>query len=173
MAAGIALSVNGAAVVIESDPTRRLVDVLRDELGLTGTKEACSVGVCGVCGVLVDGRLVSACLLPIGLLDGTSVVTVEGLGAPDDPSEVQRAFVEAGGFQCGICTSGQVIAATALLAEDNDPDDEKIRRWMSGTLCRCTGYASIVASVRLAARRTREAGAAAEAGGSATGSGRR
>ena len=165
MAAGIALTVNGAAVVVESDPARRLVDVLRDELGLTGTKETCSVGVCGVCGVLVDGRLVSACLLPIGLLEGSAVVTVEGLGGPDDPSEVQRAFVEAGGFQCGICTSGQVIAATALLAEDDDPSDEAIRRWMAGTLCRCTGYASIVASVRLAARRTREAASAtAEAG---------
>jgi aerobic-type carbon monoxide dehydrogenase small subunit (CoxS/CutS family) len=147
----IALTINGAPVELEAAPDRRLLDVLRDDLGLTGTKSGCEIGVCGACSVIVDGRLQSACLLLVGLLEGRSVVTIEGLGTPDEPSPVQRAFVEAGGFQCGICTPGQVVAATALLDEVEAPSDETIRRWMAGNLCRCTGYASIVESVRLAA----------------------
>ena len=103
-------------------PDRTLVDVLRNEFRLTGTKETCAIGVCGVCSVLVDGRLESACLLLVGLVDGRAVVTIEGLGQPDAPSPVQRAFLEAGGYQCGICTPGQVVAATALLAERAGPE---------------------------------------------------
>jgi carbon-monoxide dehydrogenase small subunit len=147
----IRFSLNGQAVTVDAPPERTLLDVLRSELALPGTKESCSIGVCGACSVLVDDRLVSACLLLVGLLDGRTVDTVEGLGTPDDPSVVQRAFLEAGGYQCGICTPGQVVAATALLRDTPDPDDETIRRWMAGNLCRCTGYASILEAVRLAA----------------------
>jgi aerobic carbon-monoxide dehydrogenase small subunit len=125
---------------------------LRDELGMTGTKEGCSVGVCGACSVLVDGQLVSSCLLPAVLVDGASVTTVEGL-APDDDhlSLLQDAFIRHGGFQCGICTPGQLIAATALLQEQPHPSADQVRSWMMGNLCRCTGYYQIVDSVLAAA----------------------
>lgn len=140
---------NGEPVELDPEGDRTLLDVVRDR-GLTGTKLACAIGVCGACAVLVDGRVVSSCLLLAGLLDGREVETIEGLGTPDGPSPVQRAFVEAGGFQCGVCTPGQVVAATALLREEPEPDDPTIRRWMAGQLCRCTGYASIVDAVRRA-----------------------
>lgn len=147
----ISFILNGRPVTVEARPDRTLLDVLRADLHLTGTKEGCAIGVCGACSVLVDERLQSACLLIVGLVDGRSVATIEGLGTPDAPSTVQTAFVEAGGFQCGICTPGQVVAATSLLREQADPSDEAIRRWMAGNLCRCTGYASIVEAVRRAA----------------------
>lgn len=147
----VRFDLNGRPVRLEVAPTRRLLDVLRTDLRLTGTKDGCSIGVCGACSVLVDGRLQSACLLPVGLVDGHAVETIEGLGSPDEPSPVQLAFLAAGGFQCGVCTPGQVVAATALLREDPAPADEAIRRWMAGNLCRCTGYASIMDAVRRAA----------------------
>src|SRR5919201_6595640 len=115
---------------------RRLLDVLRQDLGLTGTKQACEVGVCGLCSVLVNGQLMSACLLPAALLDGAEVTTIEGLPADN---ALARAFVDQGGLQCGICTPGQISSATALLAENPRPSDQEIRRWMMGNLCRCTG----------------------------------
>ena len=131
---------------------RRLIDLLRDSLGLTGTKEACSVGVCGACSVLIDGQLMSACLLPAAFVDGARVTTIEGL-APDEEhlSPVQDAFIRHGGFQCGICTPGQIVAATALLQEHARPTAEQVKRWMMGNLCRCTGYYKIVESVLAAA----------------------
>jgi aerobic-type carbon monoxide dehydrogenase small subunit (CoxS/CutS family) len=141
---------NGQPVDLDAAGDRTLLEVVRDR-GLTGTKLACGIGVCGACAVLVDGRLVSSCLMLAGLLDGREVETIEGLGSPDAPSAIQRAFVEAGGFQCGVCTPGQVVAATALLREQPSPDEPAIRRWMAGQLCRCTGYASIVEAVRRAA----------------------
>jgi aerobic carbon-monoxide dehydrogenase small subunit len=150
----VSLTINGAPVDLDVAADRTLLDVLRDDLGLTGTKLGCGIGVCGACSVLVDGRLESACLLLVGLVEGRAVVTIEGLGTPAEPSAVQRAFVECGGLQCGICTPGQVVAATALLDEIADPSEETIRRWMAGNLCRCTGYASIVESVRRAAGAT-------------------
>lgn len=130
----------------------RLIDLLRDELGLTGTKEGCSVGVCGACNVLVDGSLLNACLMPAAFVDGTYVTTIEGL-APDDQhlTALQDAFIRHGGFQCGICTPGQIIAATALLAENPRPSAEQIKAWMMGNLCRCTGYYRIVESILAAA----------------------
>jgi carbon-monoxide dehydrogenase small subunit len=132
-------------------PDRPLLDVLRSDLGLTGTKEGCGIGVCGACSVIVDGRLQSACLILAALVEGRAVETVEGLGSAAEPSPLQTAFVEAGGFQCGVCTPGQIVAATALLRESRDPSEEVIRRWMAGNLCRCTGYASIVEAVARAA----------------------
>jgi carbon-monoxide dehydrogenase small subunit len=147
------LTINGAATEATIPAGRLLIEHLRDELGLTGTKEGCSVGVCGACSVLVDGRLMTACLLPLAALDGRSVQTVEGLAPPTgDLTPVQTAFIRHGGFQCGICTPGQVVAATALLAERPDPSEDEIRHWMTGNLCRCTGYEGIVASIQAAAR---------------------
>jgi carbon-monoxide dehydrogenase small subunit len=136
----------------------RLIDLLRDELGLTGTKEGCSVGVCGACSVLVDGQLLSACLLPAAFVDGARVTTIEGL-APDEDhlSQLQDAFIRHGGFQCGICTPGQIVAATALLEAHPRPTADEVRAWMMGNLCRCTGYYKIVESILAAA----EAGPAA------------
>ena len=148
----IRVAVNGETRTLSVAPDRMLVHTLREELGLTGTKEACSIGVCGVCSVLVDGAVMSACLVPTVRLDGRSVTTVEGLAAADGAlSAVQAAFIEHGGLQCGICTPGQVVAATALLAENPMPDEDAVREFMTGNLCRCTGYYGIVASVLAAA----------------------
>jgi aerobic carbon-monoxide dehydrogenase small subunit len=129
---------------------RRLIDVLRDDLGATGTKEGCSIGVCGSCSVLVGGELFSACLMPAVFVDGTEVTTVEGLADGDTLSPLQDAFIREGGFQCGICTPGQLIAATALLAENTRPSDAQIREWMMGNLCRCTGYHGITRAIKAA-----------------------
>jgi aerobic-type carbon monoxide dehydrogenase small subunit (CoxS/CutS family) len=122
--------------------------VLREDLGLTGTKEGCGVGVCGACSILVDGRLMSACLVPVGDVADREVTTIEGLAGEDgELTPVQASFLRCGAFQCGICTPGQVVAATALLAERPEPSAEDVREWMTGNLCRCTGYYSIVAAV--------------------------
>jgi carbon-monoxide dehydrogenase small subunit len=148
----VRLTVNGARRDVDVPAGRRLIDVLRDDLGLTGTKEGCGIGVCGLCSVTLDGKLVSGCLVLAVLADGKAVGTVEGLapaGAALTP--VQDAFIRDGGFQCGICTPGQVVAATALLAEQPHPDDAEIREWMLGNLCRCTGYEGIVKAIRTAA----------------------
>ncbi len=148
----IAIEVNGQAVERTVPTDLRLIDLLRDDLELTGTKEGCAVGVCGACTVLLDGQPVSACLLLAVQVDGRRLATIEGLRAEDGTlTPVQAAFIRHGGFQCGICTPGQVMAASALLAEDPTPDDDRIREWMTGNLCRCTGYYGIVASIRAAA----------------------
>ncbi len=153
----ISLRVNGQEREVVTAAARPVLDVLREDLGLTGTKEGCSVGVCGACSILVDGRLMSACLLPVGAVAGREVTTVEGLADDDGRlSPVQQAFLECGGFQCGICTPGQVVAATALLRECPRPAPEQVRDWMMGNLCRCTGYYSIVEAVLQAADRTAE-----------------
>ena len=147
------LTVNGRSYQVNVPANRLLVHVLRDDLGLTGTKEGCSVGVCGACSVLVDGTLLSSCLLPAVYADGASITTVEGL-APDDEhlSPLQESFIRHGGFQCGICTPGQLIAATALLAEVPKPSVDQVKSWMMGNLCRCTGYYQIVDSILAAAQ---------------------
>jgi carbon-monoxide dehydrogenase small subunit len=149
--------VNGTERELTIPAHMRLIDLLRNELGLTGTKEGCSVGVCGACSVLVDGTLLSACLMPAVFVDGTRVTTIEGL-APDDQhlTALQDAFIRLGGFQCGICTPGQIIAATALLAENPRPSVEQIKAWMMGNLCRCTGYYKIVESILAAANSERD-----------------
>jgi aerobic carbon-monoxide dehydrogenase small subunit len=151
----IAVRVNGTEHEVVTAAARPVLDVLREDLGLTGTKEGCSVGVCGACSILVDGTLMSACLLPVGAVAGREVTTVEGLADDDGRlSPVQQAFLECGGFQCGICTPGQVVAATALLRECPRPEPEQVRDWMMGNICRCTGYYSIVAAVLQAADAT-------------------
>jgi carbon-monoxide dehydrogenase small subunit len=130
---------------------RRLIDVLRDDCGLTGTKEGCSVGVCGACSVLVDGEVISSCLLPATYADGTSITTVEGLARHGELTALQEAFITEGGFQCGICTPGQLITATALLVAHPRPTDQQIEEWMTSNLCRCTGYHGITRAIRKAA----------------------
>jgi carbon-monoxide dehydrogenase small subunit len=157
--ATVRFEVNGEHHVLTGVPAdRRLLDVLRDDLGLTGTKESCAVGVCGVCTVVVDTAIVSSCLVLARTLDGASVRTVEGLAGQDDPlTALQESFISHGGFQCGICTPGQLLAATALLAELPHPNEHQIREWMSGNLCRCTGYQQIVESIQAAAARSTRA----------------
>jgi aerobic carbon-monoxide dehydrogenase small subunit len=143
---------NGASRDVTVAAHVRLIDLLRDDLALTGTKEGCSVGVCGACSVLVDGQLMSACLLPAAFVDGTRVTTIEGLAPdPEHLTPLQDAFIRHGGFQCGICTPGQIVAATALLAAYPRPSADQVRNWMMGNLCRCTGYYKIVESILAAA----------------------
>jgi len=156
--AWIAFSVNGRAVDVEVDPMRRLADVLRDDLGLTGTKIGCDAGDCGACTVRLDGRQVCACLVPVAQAAGGDVRTVEGLAAGDgapggeprefaDLAALQRAFLEAGAAQCGICTPGMLMAADDLLERRPAPTDAEVRDALGGVLCRCTGYRKIVEAV--------------------------
>lgn len=152
MRAELRFTLNGATVEASVRPQARLLDVLRDTLGATGTKEGCSEGECGACTVLVDGRAVASCLFPALEAEGKAVVTVEGLRKESgELSEVQQAFVDKGGTQCGFCTPGMVMATTALLAENPKPTDDEIRGALVGNLCRCTGYVQIVDSVKQAA----------------------
>lgn len=144
--------VNGAPLTVWIDPWARLIDVLRDEIGLTGTKEGCSQGECGACTVLVDDRAVNACLFPALEAEGRRVLTVEGLRRPDNSlSAVQQAFVDRAGTQCGFCTPGMIMSTVALLAETLTPTDADIHRALAGNLCRCTGYVQIIDSIRHAA----------------------
>ena len=133
-------------------PAERLLsDLLRDDLGLTGTKIGCGVGVCGACTVLVDDVPVTSCLLLAAQADGRAVRTIEGVADGDRLTALQRAFITEGGFQCGICTPGQIVSATALLERSAHPAEGEIRDWMKGNLCRCTGYYGILRAVRAAA----------------------
>ena len=143
----VALSVNGEEHEIEIEPNRLLLQALRDDLGLTGTKEGCSIGVCGACSVIVDGRLVSSCLTLAIACRGKEITTIEGLARDSELHPLQQAFLEYGGFQCGICTPGQIIAAKALLDINPNPSEEEIKEWMAGNLCRCTGYYKILESI--------------------------
>ena len=147
----IRLRVNGQPVVREVPDNRLLVDFVRYDLGLTGTKEGCSVGVCGACTVLLDGQPVSSCIALAVMADGCEVTTIEGLAQDDRLHPLQRAFIEYGGFQCGICTPGQIMAAKALLDANPHPTKEDIQAWMMGNLCRCTGYYKIIESIQAAA----------------------
>ncbi len=151
--------VNGEPAEVDVKPGARLIDVLRNELGLCGTKEGCGNGECGACTVLFDGRPVNSCLVPAMEAEGAKVVTIEGLVGPGGAlGPVQRAFVEKGGIQCGFCSPGMVLATEALLRDRPDPSDDEIRSALVGNLCRCTGYVQIVESVRLAAKLKKELG---------------
>jgi len=152
----VAFTVNGQVRSVEVAGRRTLAEALRYDLGLTGTKEGCSVGVCGACTVLMDGQMISSCLTLAILADGKELRTVEGLAQPDGTlSPVQQAFIDYGGFQCGICTPGMVTAATALLEANPRPTEDDIKEWMMGNLCRCTGYYKIIASIQGAAAHLR------------------
>jgi carbon-monoxide dehydrogenase small subunit len=143
----ITLRVNGEEYSVEIESNRLLLQVLRDNLGLTGTKEGCSIGVCGACSVIVDGRLVSSCLTLAAGCAGKKIETIEGLAQDGKLHPLQQAFIEYGGFQCGICTPGQIMAAKALLDENPRPSEDEVKEWMSGNLCRCTGYYKILEAV--------------------------
>jgi carbon-monoxide dehydrogenase small subunit len=149
----IRMRVNGKDYTADVPSQRLLIDCLRYDLGLTGTKEGCSVGVCGACTVVMDGILVSSCLTLAVLADGKEITTVEGLAQDGKLHPVQQAFIDYGGFQCGICTPGMVVAAKALLDQNPNPSDDDIKDWMMGNLCRCTGYYKILESIRGAATR--------------------
>ena len=151
----IRLTVNGTSHDVEVPSYRTLLDCLRYDLGLTGSKEGCGVGVCGACTVLLDGKMISSCIALAAFADGREVTTVEGLAEDERLHPVQQAFIDFGGFQCGICTPGQVVAAKALLDANPDPSEAEIREWMLGNLCRCTGYYKIVESIRAAAQASR------------------
>ncbi|HWO70948.1 MAG TPA: (2Fe-2S)-binding protein [Actinomycetota bacterium] len=156
----IALRVNGRELVGEAEPRMTLADFLRDELGLTGTHLGCEHGVCGACTILLDGRSVRSCLLFAVQAEGHELTTVEGLEREDGSLHpVQEAFSEAHGLQCGFCTPGFLLSVVELLDRHPDPDEALIRTWLSGNLCRCTGYQNIVEAVKLAAARLRGAGA--------------
>ena len=145
-------TVNDSPVEVDVPGMRRLLDVLREELALTGTKEGCGEGECGACTVLLDGAPVDSCLVPVCQVEGAAVATVEGLAPSEralDP--LQMAFLEAGGAQCGICTPGMLMAARAYLDAGGGPDDEGIREAIAGNLCRCTGYTKIIEAIALAA----------------------
>jgi carbon-monoxide dehydrogenase small subunit len=151
----IAMRVNGSERVVEVWPMARLLDVLREELRLTGTKEGCGEGECGACAVLLDGELVNSCLVPAVHADGASVTTIEGVAHGDNLSAVQQAFLEHGGAQCGICTPGMVLAAVNLLERCPNPTEADIRSGLAGNLCRCTGYMKIFESVVAACKSRR------------------
>lgn len=149
----IQFSLNGSTTQVEVPADRRVVDLIREDLGLTGTKEGCGAGECGACTILVDGESRLSCLMLAAQLQGCSITTIEGLAPPEDGSlhAVQEAFIEHGAVQCGFCTPGMVLAAIDLLKRNPDPDREEIRRGLSGNLCRCTGYVKIVGAVAAAA----------------------
>jgi aerobic-type carbon monoxide dehydrogenase small subunit (CoxS/CutS family) len=141
------MTVNGKAVVLEVDGLRSLVDVLREELGLIGTKIGCREGECGACTILLEGQAVNSCLIPAMKAHGCQIVTIEGLGCVEAPHPVQKAIAEAGGVQCGYCTPGFVLTAAALLETNPQPTVEEINEALAGNLCRCTGYKRIVQGI--------------------------
>jgi carbon-monoxide dehydrogenase small subunit len=143
----VAFRVNGKPCALQVHPMRRLLDVLREDLQLTGTKEGCGEGECGACAVLIDGKLVDSCLVPVGQVSGHEVITIEGLASGSTLSSIQQAFVEHGGAQCGICTPGMILAARELLDRVPHPVEGEIREALAGNICRCTGYTRIFASV--------------------------
>jgi xanthine dehydrogenase YagT iron-sulfur-binding subunit len=149
----VMLHVNGRVQRLEVDSRVTLLDALREDLGLTGTKKGCDQGACGACTVLVDGRRVLSCLMLAAQCDGRDVTTIEGLAKGQELHPVQEAFIRHDGFQCGYCTPGQIMSAVALLGEGRAGSDEEIREFMSGNLCRCGAYPNIVAAIRDAAGR--------------------
>ena len=143
----IRFEVNGITQEVEAPPMRRLLDVLREDLRLTGTKEGCGEGECGACSVIIDGMVINSCLVPACQVDGSRILTVEGLARDGRLDPLQRAFLECGGAQCGICTPGMLIAAHALLDENAQPTRDAIKEAIAGNLCRCTGYVKIIDAI--------------------------
>ena len=143
----LSCTVNGKAATFEVFPMERLLDVLREQLKLTGTKEGCGEGECGACTVFINGEIVNSCLVPVAQVEGAEIKTIEGVATGDQLHAVQQAFIECGGAQCGICTPGMVIAAVDLLERNPHPTDDEIRNGLAGNLCRCTGYMKIFESV--------------------------
>jgi aerobic carbon-monoxide dehydrogenase small subunit len=147
---------NGRVITLETYPMARLLDVLREQAGLTGTKEGCGEGECGACSVEIDGALVNCCLVPALQAEGTQIRTIEGVASEDRLHAVQQAFLTHGGAQCGICTPGMILAAVNLLGRNPNPSEADVREGLAGNLCRCTGYMKIFASVLEACRATQD-----------------
>jgi carbon-monoxide dehydrogenase small subunit len=143
----LSFTVNGEQRTVDAWPMARLLDVLREELQLTGTKEGCGEGECGACSVFIDGELVNSCLIPVAQAAGAKIITIEGVADGQRLHAVQQAFIEGGGAQCGICTPGMILAAISLLEGNPQPTEEDIRNGLAGNLCRCTGYMKIFDSV--------------------------
>ena len=143
----VQVRVNGKKCAADIPSNRLLTDFLRYDLGLTGTKEGCSVGICGACTVLLDNKMVAACLILAVSTHGREITTIEGIADEGRLHPLQQSFIDHGGFQCGICTPGQIMAAKSLLDENPDPSEAEIREWMAGSLCRCTGYYKILESI--------------------------
>ena len=150
------ITVNGKDYELQINPSANLLDVIREDLGLTGTKEGCGVGECGSCTVIVDGITVNACLMLAMEAQGSRVTTIEGLADGEKLHPIQQAFVDVGGLQCGFCTPGMILSTKALLDENDSPTDEEIRKGLEGNFCRCTGYTKIIESVRTAANMLKE-----------------
>ena len=146
-------TINGEETEFLCEPRQSLLEVLRETLGLTGTKEGCNDGNCGACSVIMDGRLVNSCLVLAAEADGSQITTIEGVAQGSQLHPLQQAFLEQAALQCGICTPGFIISAKALLEQEPRPSEERIRFWLSGNLCRCTGYDKIVRAVQVAADR--------------------
>lgn len=158
MNAAITMTVNGEVRTVTTEPERPLLDVLREDLGLTGTKYGCGEGECRACTVLLDGRPVTSCNTPVQKADGKRIVTIEGLAENGALHPVQQAILDEGAMQCGYCVPGMVLTAVALLETNPDPSDAEIVEWMNGNVCRCCGYPKIVAAIRRAAKQRSSAG---------------
>jgi carbon-monoxide dehydrogenase small subunit len=159
----ISFTLNGAVVSARVEPHHNLVELLQVQFGLTGARESCGQGLCGCCTVLVNGRAVSGCLYLASFVDGADVATIEGIDASNQMSPEQEAFIEAGAFQCGYCTSGFIIMATQLLDAHPEPTEDQIKHYLSGNLCRCAAYPEIFEAVKLAGRKRKGRVAAARA----------
>jgi len=144
----IKFRINGRRAEIHTDPMSRLIDIIRCDLGLTGTKEGCSKGECGACSVIVDGEIVSSCIYPAFRIQGKSVITIEGLGNAEKLHPIQKSFIASGAVQCGFCTPGMVLAAKCLLDKNANPSNDEIKEALAGNLCRCTGYAKIEDAIK-------------------------
>ncbi len=149
----ISFVLNFEKVEIDTNPLRRLLDVLREDFNLTGHKEGCGEGECGACSIIIDGRLINSCLMPIGKIEGKEVLTIEGIQSTNKYEVLKEAFEEAGAVQCGFCTPGMIMAAEVLLRNNSKPTIDEIKEGLSGNLCRCTGYNMIIEAVQMAAKR--------------------
>lgn len=148
----IKVTVNGQPHEVQIPARRTLVDLLRYDLDMTGTKETCSVGVCGACTVLIDGEIAASCITLAVQMDGAHITTIEGVANGEALHPIQQSFIDHGGFQCGICTSGQIVAAKSLLDYNPSPTEDQVKEWMMGNLCRCTGYYQIMESIMKATK---------------------
>ncbi|HJQ69177.1 MAG TPA: (2Fe-2S)-binding protein [Blastocatellia bacterium] len=148
----IQFQVNGVTREVDAPPMKRLLDVLREDLRLTGTKEGCGEGECGACSVIIDGEVINSCLVPVCQVAHSRIITVEGLARDGELEPLQKAFLECGGAQCGICTPGMLIAARALLDTNSRPTRDEIKEAIAGNLCRCTGYVKIIDAIEQAAK---------------------
>ncbi len=156
----IDFTLNGTPVSLESSPVKRLLDVLRDDFDMKGTKEGCGEGECGACSIFIDGRLANSCLIPAAQAEGAEIVTIDGVRDTEAGILITEAYAEAHAVQCGFCTPGMVMASIALLKVNPDPDEQAVREGISGNICRCTGYDMIIDAVQLAAKRAKERGLA-------------